>query len=65
MVNLRTFFGALKGEVKIHLYLGNLIEYRVELGDQLLQLYSNKDEVFSEGDTVQVRLSEALVWDRA
>ena len=55
----------LTGEVKIHLYLGNLIEYRVELGDRLLQVHSNKDDVFSEGDAVQVSFTEAMLWDRA
>lgn len=54
----------LQGEVMIFLYLGNLIEYRVQVGEKLLQVHGNKYELFEVGNTVNLDFKEVMLWER-
>ncbi|MBM4315164.1 MAG: TOBE domain-containing protein, partial [Deltaproteobacteria bacterium] len=55
---------AVTGRVKIFLFLGNLIEYRVKVGDRLLQVHSDKATPYKVGDRVRVRFKGVMLWER-
>jgi iron(III) transport system ATP-binding protein len=55
---------AVTGQIKIFLFLGNLIEYRVKVGDKLIQVHSSKAEPFKVGDTVHVQFKNVMLWER-
>ena len=55
---------ALTGQVKIFLFLGNLIEYRVKVGDRLMQVHSDKASPYKVGDKVRVHFKNVMLWER-
>jgi iron(III) transport system ATP-binding protein len=54
----------LTGQIRIFLFLGNLIEYRVQLGDSLIQVHSDKSSPYKVGDKVRVHFKKAMLWER-
>jgi ABC-type Fe3+/spermidine/putrescine transport system ATPase subunit len=56
--------GVLTGQVRIFLFLGNLIEYRVQVGDRLMQVHSDKSTPFKVGDKVRVHFKNVMLWER-
>lgn len=55
---------ALTGQIRIFLFLGNLIEYRVQLGDSLIQVHSDKSSPYKVGDKVRVHFKKTMLWER-
>ena len=54
----------LTGQIRIFLFLGNLIEYRVQLGDSLIQVHSDKSSPYKVGDKVRVHFKKTMLWER-
>lgn len=56
--------GVLTGTIEIFLYLGNINEYRVRVGNELLQVHTHKTERFNVGDKVDISFSDVKLWDK-
>jgi iron(III) transport system ATP-binding protein len=53
----------LTGQVKIFLFLGNLIEYRVKVGNKLIQVHSSKSDPYKVGDKVHIHFKNVMLWE--
>jgi ABC-type Fe3+/spermidine/putrescine transport system ATPase subunit len=53
----------LEAEVEVGIFLGNVIDYRIRIGDTRLRVQSTVTTMFKPGDKVRVKVSRAVLFN--
>jgi iron(III) transport system ATP-binding protein len=54
--------GPIRGRVELRSYLGNLIDYKVRVGDEVLRVQTPNTEPFSEAEELQLTIHKAMLF---